>query len=149
MAERMETRYDRVYASGEPAGGADPRLGDSMGREQGMVNYVVEQLDDLAAVACPCGLTRRAFVEPGASPASVHLVDISADSRTHYHKKLTEIYVVLEGRGEMELDGETVPIKPMTSVLILPECRHRAVGKLKVIVVAMPAFDPADEWFDD
>jgi mannose-6-phosphate isomerase-like protein (cupin superfamily) len=61
---------------------------------------------------------------------------------------MTEIYLVLEGEGHMELNGELVPVKPMTSVLIQPGCRHRAVGKLKVTVIAIPAFDPADEWFD-
>ena len=42
----------------------------------------------------------------GTAHASVHLVEISEDARTHYHKRLTEIYVVLEGEGFMELDGE-------------------------------------------
>ena len=48
----------------------------------------------------------------------------------------------------MELDGERVPLKPMTSIFIKPGCRHRAVGKLRVMIVPIPAFDPADEWFD-
>lgn len=77
------------------------------------------------------------------------MVDISKDSRLHYHKKLTEIYLILEGEGHMELDGELVPVKPMTSILIKPGCRHRAVGKMRLINVPIPAFDPEDEWFDD
>jgi len=40
-------------------------------------------------------------------------------------------------------------VQPMTSILIKPGCRHRAVGKLSVIVTAVPAFDVTDEWFDD
>jgi hypothetical protein len=48
----------------------------------------------------------------------------------------------------LELDGEIVPVRPMTSVMIKPGCRHRAIGQLQVIIVAMPAFDPQDEWFD-
>jgi len=77
------------------------------------------------------------------------MVDISKSSRIHYHKKLTEIYLVLEGEGHMELDGDLVPVKPMTSILIKPGCRHRAVGKLRIVNVPVPAFDPEDEWFDD
>jgi mannose-6-phosphate isomerase-like protein (cupin superfamily) len=61
---------------------------------------------------------------------------------------MTEIYFVLEGEGYMELDGERVPLKPHTSVLIKPGCRHRAVGRLRIVNVPIPAFDPADEWFD-
>ena len=44
----------------------------------------------------PCGQARRAFIEPGNDTASFHIVDISENSRPHYHKKMTEIYHVFE-----------------------------------------------------
>ena len=109
--------------------------------------YHVAQLDEVAATPCPCGQARRAFAEAGRA-ASVHLVDISVDARSHYHKRMTEIYLVLEGEGQIELDGETFPLKPLTAVLIKPGCRHRAVGKLKLVNIPIPAFDEADEWCD-
>ena len=117
-------------------------------------NYRVSQLDRVPPVPCPCGQARRAFAaeEGGAGErpaASVHLVDISADARAHYHKHMTEIYLVLEGEGHLELDGDLVPVRPMTAVYIHPGCRHRAVGKLRIINIPVPAFDPADEWFDE
>lgn len=111
-------------------------------------NYLITQLDTVPPVACPCGFSRRGFAVPENSLATIHLVDITTDARTHYHKKMTEIYLVLEGEGEMELDGERVPVKPMTSVFIKPGCRHRLVGKYTIVNVAIPAFDPHDEWFD-
>ncbi len=80
--------------------------------------------------------------------ASVHLVDIEKDSATHYHKAMTEIYVVLEGEGEIELDGRKFPVKPMTAIYIRPGCRHRAIGKLRLLNIPIPAFDPKDEWMD-
>ena len=113
-----------------------------------MKNYEVARLDEIAPVACPCGRTRRAFATPDNAVATLHVVDIAATSRTHYHKKLTEIYLVLEGEGHMELDGDVVPLAPMTAVLIKPGCRHRAVGSLRIVNIPVPAFDPADEWFD-
>jgi mannose-6-phosphate isomerase-like protein (cupin superfamily) len=113
-----------------------------------MPNYKVAQLDEIEAKRCPCGWTRRAFANESGAAASIHQVDIEEDARTHYHKGMTEIYLVLEGEGELELDGERIPVKPMTSVMIHPGCRHRAIGKLKIINIAIPKFDPADEWFD-
>ena len=113
-----------------------------------MKNYMITQLDALEPVQCPCGWARRGFATPENSTATVHIVDIEADAQTHYHKRLTEIYVVLEGHGHMELDGERVPIGRFSSILIRPGCRHRAVGRMKIINIAIPAFDPADEWFD-
>lgn len=110
--------------------------------------YVVTQLDQIPPVPCPCGQSRRGFAAVPGGPATVHVVDISAEARTHYHKTLTEIYVILEGEGFLELDGERVPVKPMTSVMIRPGCKHRAVGQLKVLNLVIPSFDPADEHFD-
>ena len=47
-----------------------------------------------------------------------------------------------------KVDGERIPVKPMTAIFIKPGCRHRAVGRMHIINVPIPAFDPADEWFD-
>src|SRR4051812_7552654 len=113
-----------------------------------MTRFAVTQLDSLEALRCPCGWTRRGFAGEPSAPATVHLLEVEADARTHYHKQMTEIYVVLEGEGHLELDGVEVPVKPFTSVMIKPGCRHRAIGKLRILNIPIPAFDPHDEWFD-
>lgn len=113
-----------------------------------MANYEITQFDSVESVPCPCGTSKRAFMGPDNAVASMHVTTIEADSRTHYHKKMTEFYFVLEGEGAIELDGESFPLKPMTAVMIKPGCRHRAVGHLKIINVPVPKFDPEDEWFD-
>jgi mannose-6-phosphate isomerase-like protein (cupin superfamily) len=113
-----------------------------------MANYLIAQLDGIPAVRCPCGFARRAFAGSPENVASLHVVDIQQDSRTHYHKKMTEIYLVLEGEGQMELDGQLVPVKPMTAIYIRPGCRHRAIGRLRLVNIPIPAFDETDEWFD-
>jgi mannose-6-phosphate isomerase-like protein (cupin superfamily) len=109
---------------------------------------MIEQLDQVPAVKCPCGFARRAFATPDNPVATLHMVDIQQDARTHYHKKMTEMYVVLEGEGFIELDGERHPVKPMTAIFIKPGCRHRAIGKLRILNIPVPAFDEKDEWFD-
>lgn len=113
-----------------------------------MANYMITKFDDIEAVKCPCGFSRRAFVSPDNTVATMHIVDIEQDAKVHYHKKLTEVYLVLEGVGHMELDGEMVPVKPFTAIFIKPGCRHRAVGKMRIVNVSIPAFDPKDEYFD-
>ncbi len=110
--------------------------------------FAVAHLDEIEPTPCPCGQARRAFMEPWNQLASVHLTEISKDSRTHYHRKMTEIYVVLEGEGYLEADGEKIPLRPLTTVMIRPGCRHRAVGNLKILNIPMPPFDPADEFED-
>ena len=113
-----------------------------------MANYLIAQLDRIPPARCSCGFTRRAFAGAADHVASLHLVDIQEDSRAHYHKRMTEIYLVLEGEGQMELDGELFAVKPMTAIYIRPGCRHRAIGKLRIINLPVPVFDEQDEWFD-
>jgi len=113
-----------------------------------MANYMIARFDEIDAIKCPCGFSRRAFVSPDNPVATMHIVDIEEDARVHYHKKLTEVYLILEGGGYMELDGEMVPVKPFTAIFIKPGCRHRAVGRMRIVNVSIPAFDPEDEWFD-
>ena len=55
---------------------------------------------------------------------------------------------MLEGEGHLELDDEKVPVKPLSAVVIRPECRHRAIGELKVIVIPIPKHDDADFFFE-
>ena len=113
-----------------------------------MPDYMIANLDAIPPVRCPCGFAKRAFATPDNHTATLHIVDIQEDSRAHYHKRMTEIYLVLEGEGQMELDGTLHPLKPMSAVFIKPGCRHRAIGKLKIVNIPIPAFDEADEWFD-
>ena len=113
-----------------------------------MANYMIADFDGIDAIRCPCGFSRRAFAGPDNPVATMHIVDIQEDARAHYHKKLTEIYFILEGTGHIELDGKKLPIKPLTAILIKPFCHHRAIGRMRIVNVSIPAFDPKDEWFD-
>ena len=110
---------------------------------------------DLAALPptpCPCGESRRAFLEEGAGAFSLHLVEIAVDSRRHYHKRQTEVYYVLSGEGTLEIEGKVHTLRPGLAVHIPPGVRHRAVPKpgvtLKILNYVLPRFDAADEFED-
>jgi quercetin dioxygenase-like cupin family protein len=111
------------------------------------------RLADLAAltpIRCPCGWARRAFADLPDAPASLHLVEIEDDARSHYHREHTEIYYILACGPEaaLELDGQLVPVQTGQAVLIPPGVRHRAATRMTILNVVVPPFDPADEWFD-
>ena len=110
--------------------------------------FKITDFADIPAVPCPCGMSRRVFAESSGGRISFHVVEISTDARVHYHKNHIEIYYILEGSGFLEVDGEKTAVKPGMSILIKEYCRHRSVGKLKIVNVSLPAFDPEDEWFD-
>jgi mannose-6-phosphate isomerase-like protein (cupin superfamily) len=111
---------------------------------------VVADYSTIEPVRCPCGWARRAFADVPDAPASVHRVEVEVDARTHYHRAHTEIYYILEcaAGAAIELDGERVPVTMGQAVMIPPGVRHRAVGRMTILNVVVPPFDPDDEWFD-
>jgi mannose-6-phosphate isomerase-like protein (cupin superfamily) len=110
-------------------------------------------LVETAPAPCPCGTAYRVVRGADGAPASVHVVDIRSDSARHYHRTFAEIYTCLDGHGFLELDGRVVPLDPGTVVVIEPGRRHRAYpaapgASLRILNVAVPPFDPDDEWLD-
>lgn len=113
-----------------------------------MKRYHKVDLPEAPPAECCCGTVRRAFVDVEDAPASLHLLQVKDEPTTHYHRRTAEIYLVLEGEGHLELDGELVPVKPLSAVLIRPGCRHRAVGKLTIVNIPVPKHDAADFFHD-
>lgn len=104
----------------------------------------------LDAVPCPCGASRRALGDVRDFPGTVHRVEISLDAQLHYHKKLTETYYFLECEADarMQLDDQVIPVHAGMCIMIRPGVRHRALGRMTVLNIVYPKFDPSDEWFD-
>jgi mannose-6-phosphate isomerase-like protein (cupin superfamily) len=111
--------------------------------------YVIRHRTEVAPVPCPCGAATRVLTGRDNELLSVHFVDISADARPHLHRRLTEVYVCLEGEGHVELNGVREPVAPGTVILIRPGATHRALGNLKVLNIVLPPFDPDDETLVD
>ena len=112
--------------------------------------YQVVNFAELPGVECLCGIAKRAFEDVPDYPATVHLTEISADAKRHYHVRLTEVYFILESEAgaQLELDGELLAVAAGTCVMIPPGVRHRALGRMKVLIFVTPKFDAADEWFN-
>ena len=94
---------------------------------------IVKYPGDEMVVPCPCGESHRFFTAQDGGELGLHRTVISG-AEPHYHKRITEIYYVLEGKGQVELDGETVDVEPGTVVLIPPMVIHRGIGDFQVIV---------------
>lgn len=114
-----------------------------------MSGYVVRHRSDAPTVPCPCGFSTRILTAADGGPCSLHVTRIR-DSVRHYHADTTEVYYVLEGSGRMELNGEWFDVRPGSVIRIDAGTRHRLVAddEVTTLVVAMPAFNPADEHFD-
>jgi len=109
--------------------------------------YEIVDFGALPGTPCPCGTARRAFVDAADFPATIHVTEISVDAQLHHHQRITEAYYFLECEPDarMQLDDEIVSVRPGMAILIRPGTRHRAIGRMKVLIVASPKFDPSDE----
>jgi mannose-6-phosphate isomerase-like protein (cupin superfamily) len=68
----------------------------------------------------------------------------------HYHARTEEIYFLLEGEGEMEVDGERRHVGPGDAVLIPAGARHqiRAEASLRFLCCCAPPYSHEDTFFD-
>jgi mannose-6-phosphate isomerase-like protein (cupin superfamily) len=115
--------------------------------DPGTPGYVIVDFDALPATPCPCGFARRAFVDLPDFPGTIHRTEITTEARTHFHCRLTETYYILqcEPDARMFLDGRILPVRPGMAILIRPGVRHRAIGRMTVLIIVFPKFDPSDE----
>lgn len=80
--------------------------------------------------------------------AWVHAVDIDG-AQQHYHKRGTELYYVLEGAGDVLLDGELHPVRKGSLVHIPPGVVHGARGQMRILVVGIPDISDEDLYFPE
>jgi mannose-6-phosphate isomerase-like protein (cupin superfamily) len=68
----------------------------------------------------------------------------------HYHSRTEEIYFLLEGEGEMEVDGEHRRVVPGDAVLIPAGAWHqiRAETVLRFLCCCAPPYSHDDTFFD-
>jgi len=72
-------------------------------------------------------------------------------TQRHYHAQAEEIYLLLEGEGEMEVDGERRRVGPGDAVLIPPgswhEIRAGPDGPLRFLCCCAPPYRDDDTFF--
>ncbi len=111
--------------------------------------YLVRREADAPTVPCPCGQSTRILTFEDKQPVNFHVTFIK-DSVKHYHKECTEVYYILEGTGELELNEDVVLVEPGTLVVIEPRTAHRLRSEagVRTMVLGVPAWHPEDEFFD-
>ena len=82
------------------------------------------------------------------SPAAwAHAVD-NDGAKSHYHKRSTELYYVLDGEGTVSLDGVEHEVRKGSLVHIPPGVVHGARGRMRVLVVGIPDIAD-DDYFEE
>ncbi len=103
--------------------------------------------DETTKEPSTCGYRQRLISQGDEDVGAwVHTVEIDG-AKPHYHKLATELYFVLEGKGQIILDGEERDVRKGSMVHIPPGVVHGAIGKMKVLVVGIPDIDDSDVHF--
>ena len=69
----------------------------------------------------------------------------------HYHRDSEELYYLLEGAGEIEVDGERAAVAAGDAILIPPGAWHQIragdAGSLRFLCACAPAYRHEDTFF--
>ena len=69
----------------------------------------------------------------------------------HYHRVTEEIYFVIKGSGEMEVDGQAERVRPGDAVLIPPGAWHtlenNGTSELRILCCCAPPYSDEDTFF--
>ena len=84
-----------------------------------------------------CGQIRPLLEEKDGAAAEVHHLEIT-DAKLHYHQRTDEIYYVIDGEGRMRLDDDEIELHSGVTVYVPRGVKHRAWGRLTVLVVCIP-----------
>ena len=66
-----------------------------------------------------------------------HHVEID-HAKLHYHANTDEFYYIIDGKGTMVLDDETIEVHKGVVVYVPRGVKHKAIGKLTVLTVRIP-----------
>ena len=116
---------------------------------------IVQQLEKQSPFTTKDGSTIRSILDRTNAPVqnqSLAEARLPAGRSTdrHYHKLSEEFYFVIEGNGEMVVDGKTRRVGPGDAILIPAGAWHQitAVADLRFLCCCAPPYDHADTYFE-
>src|SRR5881409_3492981 len=101
------------------------------------IPFLQREVAQIKPWAETCGQIRPLIEEQDGAAAEVHHLEIT-DAKPHYHERTDEIYYVLDGQGRMRLDDREIELHKDVVVYVPRGVKHRAWGRLEVLVVCIP-----------
>ncbi|HWB21626.1 MAG TPA: cupin domain-containing protein [Gaiellaceae bacterium] len=111
---------------------------------------LIQSLASVDAFTTKDGSTIRELHHTRAQSLAEATLPPGSSTQRHYHALTEEIYFVLEGEGEMELDGEWRHIAPGDAVLIPPRAWHSTIAatQLRFLCCCAPPYSHDDTYFE-
>lgn len=116
---------------------------------------VVRSLDQQTPFATADGSTIRSILDRSNAPVELQslaeaTLPAGGATQRHFHKRSEEFYFLLEGSGEMEVDGEIRRLEPGHAVLIPAGSWHQivALSPLRLLCCCAPPYAHEDTYFE-
>ncbi len=118
---------------------------------------IVRSLDEAEAFTTADGSTIRELLGlPTAPVRNQSLAEATLEpgqaTERHYHGEAEEIYYVVEGTGELEIDGDRRRVSIGDAALIPPGAWHQiragGPGRLRFLCCCAPAYRHEDTYFE-
>jgi len=111
------------------------------------------RLKDIEGDKFPAGRWTRVFTGENGLPTKNfmmgHVTIFPGGKVPEHEHEQEEVYTVLQGRGEMIIDGERKPIEAVAAVYIPPNVKHSLINTGNEDLVMMFVYSPAgvvDHW---
>jgi mannose-6-phosphate isomerase-like protein (cupin superfamily) len=106
--------------------------------------------DELAAFTTKDGSTIREYHHTAAQSLAEASLTAGQSTQRHQHRETEEIYMLLEGEGDMEIDGESRHVQAGDAVLIPAGAWHEitATRDIRFLCCCVPPYSDADTFFE-
>ena len=115
----------------------------------------IRNLEAQAPFTTADGSTIRSILDRSNAPVenqSLAEATLAARQSTqrHHHKQTEEIYFILDGRGEIEVDGDRREVGPGDAILLPPGVSHviRAQTPLRFLCSCAPPYSHEDTYLE-
>ncbi len=96
------------------------------------------------------GSTIREYLHTAAQSLAEATLAPGQGTQRHYHRRAEEIYLIVEGSGTMEVDGERAEVVPGDAILIPPGGWHELVAGrdgVRLLCCCVPPYAHDDTFF--
>ena len=96
------------------------------------------------------GSTIREYLHTGFQSLAEASLEPAGSTQRHYHHRSEEIYLIVEGGGELEVAGETRRVGPGDAILIAPGSWHQLTAGevgVRLLCCCVPPYSDDDTYF--
>ena len=105
---------------------------------------------DAAPFVTRDGSTIREYLHTDLQSLAEASLEAFTSTRRHYHARSEEIYLIVEGGGELEVDGDSGEVGPGDAILIPPGSWHQLTAGpegARLLCCCVPPYADDDTFF--